>query len=212
MASYFPSLRQLTSFLEQKGLLCSSKIRDALLKVDRKVFVPSAYRDYAYSDEALPIGFEQTISQPSTVVFMLELLATKTGEKVLDIGAGSGWTSCLFAELVGEKGHVYAFERNKNIGKIGLRNIAKCGRKNIMYRIIDASKYWDAYAPYDKIHVAAAFDEIPDYLCSLLKNKGVLVAPTQDGNLWRITKTKEGRYKKENFYGFSFVPFVKDQS
>jgi protein-L-isoaspartate(D-aspartate) O-methyltransferase len=211
MTAYLSSLWQIISFLEKKGILCSSGIKDALIKVDRRKFIPSAYREYAYSDEALPIGFEQTISQPSTVVFMLELLNVGSGQKVLDIGAGSGWVRCLLAELVGEQGHVYAFEINEKIGKIGLRNINKFGKNRVMYRIIDAAKYWDAYALYDRIHVAAAFEKIPEKLLSQLKIKGILVAPTQDGNLWKITKTKEGEYKKEKFYGFSFVPFVEEE-
>lgn len=202
---------QLIAFLEQKGVLCSLEIKDALLKIDRKKFIPAEYKEYAYTDEALPIGWGQTISQPSTVVFMLELLKVKEGDKVLDIGAGTGWASCLLGELAGESGHVYAFEINKKIGEKGMKNVEKWGEKNITYRIIDAGGHWHEYAKYDKIHCAAAFGKIPEDLVLQLKIKGILVAPTKDGNMWKITRTGKNKFERENFYGFAFVPFVEQE-
>ena len=209
MNGFQPSQRQLIIGLEQRGVLSSSAIKDAMNKVDRKKFVPGEMKDYAYSDEALPIANGQTISQPTTVVYMLELLGAKAGHKVLDVGSGTGWVSCLLAEIVGADGKVYAFETNKEMGKIGLRNVEKHKCENVMFRITDASKYWDAYARYDRIHVAAAFEKIPEQLLEQLKVGGVLVAPTQDGSLWRVVRKKEDEFEREAHQGFAFVPFVE---
>ena len=207
----FPSSQwQLIAHLEKRGVLSSSEIKDALNKVDRKRFVPSAMREYAYSDEALPIANNQTISQPSTVVFMLELLGAKTGHKVLDVGAGTGWVSCLLGEIVGKEGKVYAFELNKKMGELGFKNIGKYSCENVLFRITDAAKYWDNYARYDRIHVAAAFEKIPDDLLKQLKVGGILVAPTLDGYMWKITRKKEDMFVREHYYGFTFVPFIEE--
>lgn len=209
--SAFPSSQwQLITHLEKRGMLSSPGIKDALNKVDRKRFVPSAMRAYAYSDEALPIANNQTISQPSTVVFMLELLGAKTGHKILDVGAGTGWVSCLLGEIVRKEGKVYAFEVNKEMGRVGFKNIEKHGCENVLFRITDAAEYWETYARYDRIHVAAAFKKIPDDLLKQLKIGGVLVAPTQDGFMWKITRKKEDMFVREQYYGFAFVPFIEE--
>lgn len=210
MSAFQPSQRQLIISLEQRGVLSSPEIKDALNKVDRKKFVPGPMKEYAYSDEALPIANGQTISQPTTVVFMLELLGVRAGHKVLDIGSGTGWVSCLLGEIVGEEGNVYAFEINEEMGKIGTRNVEKHGSENVLFRITDASKFWDAYSRYDRIHVAAAFEKIPEELLKQLKVGGVLVAPTQDGNLWKITRKKEDDFERESHQGFVFVPFFDE--
>ncbi|MEA2007471.1 MAG: protein-L-isoaspartate O-methyltransferase [Patescibacteria group bacterium] len=209
MSAFQPSQRQLIIDLEQKGVLSSSAIKGAMNKVDRKKFIPGEMKEYAYSDEALPIANGQTISQPTTVIYMLELLGAKSGHKVLDVGSGTGWVSCLLSEIVGEDGKVFAFEINQEMGKIGLRNIEKHKCENIMFRITDASKYWDAYARYDRIHVAAAFEKIPLELLDQLKIGGVLVAPTQDGSLWRVVRKKENEFERDVYQGFAFVPFIE---
>ena len=110
--------------LKEKGVLRDPRIEDALWNVDRKNFVPPEFRDSAYLDDALPIGFGQTISQPYTVVFMLELLEVSEGEKVLDVGYGSGWQTALLAHLVGDKGLVFGVEIVRPLCDIGAQNIA----------------------------------------------------------------------------------------
>jgi len=199
---------QLIAHLEKSGALSSPEIKNALNKVNRKGFVPSAIKEYAYSDEALPVANNQTISQPSTVVFMLELLGAKIGHKVLDVGAGTGWVSCLLGEIVGKEGKVYAFEVNRGMGEVGFKNVEKHSCDNVLFRITDAMEYWDTYARYDRIHVAAAFEKIPDDLLKQLKVGGILVAPTQDGYIWKITRKKEDVFVRKHYYGFVFVPFI----
>ena len=115
----------LVDYLINIGALGSSKIIEAFKNVDRADFVRPEDRYAAYYDEALPIGKNQTISQPRTVAFMLELLNPKTGDKIMDIGSGSCWQTCLLASVVGENGHVYAIERIPEIHKFGKDNASK---------------------------------------------------------------------------------------
>ena len=203
------NLEQLISHLKRQGVLKSAKIETALRQVDRKKFVPAHLIDQAYADRPLPLAEGQTISQPTTVVFMLELLDVRAGQKVLDIGAGSGWVSCLLAELVGDKGEVYALEINKTVAQIGLKNIKNFGASNIVYRQADAAKVWADYAPYDRIHCAAAFDKIPTDLLNQLTVGGILVAPTQDNYIYKIIRQDKNNFSQEKYFGFVFVPFVK---
>lgn len=195
-------------YLESQGVLNSKNLKQALQKVDRKNFVPKNLKIMAYSDQALPLAEGQTISQPTTVVFMLEKLKVELGQKILDIGAGSGWVSCLLGELVGEKGIVFAYEINKEVGKMGEKNVKKFGLKNVHYFVTDAAKAWQKNSPYDRIHSAAAFEKISEDLKQALKIKGILVAPTRDGYIRKIIRLSKDEFKEEEYYGFVFVPFI----
>lgn len=203
------SLRELIDHLEDSGVLKSENIKQALLGVDRRKYVPARLEELAYSDSPLVLAEGQTISQPTTVVFMLELLGLQSGHKVLDIGGGSGWVSALMGYLVGPKGHIYAYEINDVIGMIGQENIEKNGVKNVTYKIIHAAQAWDDNAPYDRIHSGAAFKELPMDLKQKLAIGGIMVAPTQDGYVKKITRISETEFEEEEHYGFAFVPFVE---
>jgi len=203
------TLADLVKHLEKKGLLKTPVIREALLAVDRKNFVAPGEEEYAYADSALLLADGQTISQPSTVVFMLELLNVQKGNAILDVGAGSGWVSCLMGHLTGESGKIYAYEVNQTVGALGYASVVANGCKNVEYLVADASKEWQKYAPYDRIYSGAAFDRIPEDLKRLLAVGGILVAPTQDGYINKITRKRDTEYEVEEFYGFLFVPFVK---
>lgn len=203
------SNQELIKYLEDSGVLKSQKIKQALKEIDRIDFVPKSKRCYSYTDEPLPLTEGQTISQPTTVIFMLELLNIKQDQKLLDIGAGSGWVSAILAHLTGKKGKVYAYEINPEVGKIGLKNLKKFRFSNIYYKIVQASDEWKNNTSYDRIHSGAAFLKIPEELKQSLKTGGILVVPTQDGNIKRITKISKNKFKTENFFGFSFVPFIE---
>lgn len=205
---YMNSPNLLVQYLEDKGVLKSAKIKNTLLTVDRKNFVPEQLRDFVYEDSALPLAEGQTISQPTTVVIMLELLDAQKGQKVLDIGAGSGWVSCLLGKLVGEQGKVFAYEINETVGKMGLENVKKFGAPNVHYEIADAADKWKEKEPFDRIHSGAAFEKIPDDLKKVLKIGGILVAPTKDGYVRKIVRTSEDEFNEEKHYGFAFVPFI----
>jgi protein-L-isoaspartate(D-aspartate) O-methyltransferase len=203
----FNSNEALIKHLVNHGYLKTPSIIDAFKKVDRIHFVPEERKDEAYIDAPLAIGNGQTISQPLTVAFMLELLSPQKGNKVLDIGAGSGWVTALLAEIVGPTGYVYAYEIIPAVGFFGKSNLKRTNYKNISYTIGDFFDYFEDNAPYDRIIAGAAFAKIPVKLLQSLKEDGILVAPTQDGDIRRILRNKDN-YEEESYYGFSFVPIT----
>ncbi len=203
------SLEQLILHLKRSGVLKSFSIENALRAVDRKNFVSTETKSFAYEDRALKTFKNQTISQPTTVVFMLELLDLEQGDRVLDIGAGSGWVSCLIASIVGKEGFVDAFELEEVVGVFGLKNIKRSGFENINYQIKDAGESWRRRILYDKIYAGAAFREVPTDLASSLKIGGIFVGPTQDGFIVKIMKKSRKKILVEAYPGFSFVPFIE---
>ncbi len=198
--------------MENSGILNTSSIKDALLAVDRKDFVLSEYENHAYDDQPLPIGKGQTISQPSTVVFMLELLQPQKGHKVLDAGSGSGWTTALLAHIVGPGGKVIAMELLASLKTFGEENFNKTEYQNAVFIQGNASKGFPDEGPFDRILVNASAPEIPSALLSQLAIGGKLVIPLKDarGNLVLVEKLEEDDYKKSYYPGFAFVPFIDD--
>jgi protein-L-isoaspartate(D-aspartate) O-methyltransferase len=194
--------------LKESKVLRSPGIEQAFKRIDRQKFVLPEMKDKAYEDRALPLAEGQTISQPTTVAIMLELLDVQNGDKILDIGAGSGWACSLLADLAGEQGEVWAFEINETVGRFGLENIKAIGAHNIRYFVGDASTHWSEHSQYDRIHAAAAFEQLPEKLLMLLKKGGILVAPTKDGYVRKVVRHKDGRFSEEKYYGFAFVSFV----
>ena len=142
----------------------------------------------------------------------MSILNVKKGDRILDVGAGSGWVSALLAYLVEEGGCVYAFEINKTVGQFGLNNIKKLNLKKVRYFIEDASRKWQEFAPYDRIYSGAGFEKIPGKLNDLLAVGGILVVPTQDGNIRKVKRINKDKFNEEVFPGFIFVPFVESNS
>ena len=217
--------QQLIASLEDSGVLRSKRIKDALLTFPREKFVPTDLVTHAYEDRPLPIGEAQTISQPFTVVFMLELLDARVGHNVLEIGAGSAWQTAMLSYLVaaphpsplprgeGTMGHVWAYEINEAVGQFGKKNLERAGVEaakgvHAAYAIGDASKHWQEHAPYDRIIAGAAFIEIPDELRQLLKIGGRLVAPTQEQDVRVIERMSQHKFSERIYPGFVFVPVV----
>ncbi|MDI6821196.1 MAG: protein-L-isoaspartate O-methyltransferase, partial [Patescibacteria group bacterium] len=174
--------------LIKAGYLKTASIIDAFKTIDRAQFVKEEDQKHAYVNYPLAIGFGQTISQPLTVAFMLELLSPKLGEKILDIGAGSGWQTALLAQIVGDPLHqqaeggdrVIAIERISELKTFAEKNISKYGfiEKGIV-KIIegDGSRGYEEEAPFDKIIAAAAGKNIPEFWKKQLKIGGLIVAP-----------------------------------
>jgi len=207
----FSSNKELVNYLVRNGVLKSQHIIEAFLAIDRKKFVRPGHEFEAYGDYPLPIGEGQTISQPWTVAFMLELLNPQPKEKILDVGFGSGWTTALLAYIVGEEGKVYGIEILPSIFEFGKNNIAKFNfieKKIVELKLGDGSKGWKEYAPFDRILVSAAAKNIPEKLIEQLANNGILVIPDQNG-IWKITKI-EDKLEKEYYPGFLFVPLVEE--
>ncbi|PIP86757.1 L-isoaspartyl protein carboxyl methyltransferase, partial [Candidatus Campbellbacteria bacterium CG22_combo_CG10-13_8_21_14_all_43_18] len=157
----------------------------------------------------LPIGEGQTISQPTVVAFMLELLELEEGQKVLDVGSGSGWTTALIRDIVGPSGEVYGLERQPNLVEFGRANLGKFNfRKAEIFQAKEGVLGYPERGPYDRILVSAAYDEIPQELIKQLKAGGIMVAPVRDSIL-KISKKSEDEIEKEGFQGFYFVPLIK---
>jgi protein-L-isoaspartate(D-aspartate) O-methyltransferase len=207
-----PTKESLIKDLIKGGYLKTTSLIDAFEKIDRADFVPDEFKNGAYLNQPLPIGFGQTISQPLTVAFMLELLEPNPEEKILDVGAGSGWVSALLAQIVGEKGKVYALERIPALCGFSSKNIAKYNfiEKGIVELVCgDASKGYQKRAPFDKIIAGAAGDEIPPVWQEELKIGGRLVMPVGN-NIVVLDKIGPAEFDKKEFFGFSFVPLIKD--
>ena len=201
--------------LKSAGVLRSQYVEAAFRAVDRKDFVPPEYRNEAYGNYPLPIGAGQTISQPYTVAFMLDLLDPRPGEKILDVGAGSGWQTVLLAHIVGgeDGGKVYAVERIPEFCALAHANISKhnfVSRGIVEIRCGDATRGLPDAAPFDKIIAAAAGDEVPAAWREQLKSGGIIVAPIES-SIWRYTKRGPDEWNAEEFPGFAFVPLVENE-
>jgi protein-L-isoaspartate(D-aspartate) O-methyltransferase len=192
--------------------LKSDNIIDAFRKIDRAEFLPEKLKILAEEDAPLPIGGGQTISQPLTVAFMLELLAPERGQNILDVGSGSGWTTALLAKIVGPKGRVTALERIPQICKWGEENFEKSGlvKKEIaQFQVADGWLGFPANAPYDRILVSASASEIPAKLKEQLKVGGKMVIPVAS-SIWYLEKKNENYFYQAEYPGFAFVPLIKN--
>ncbi len=198
--------KKLISVLREKGF-SDEQVLAAFDKVDRHLFLDSFLWDKAYEDTALHIYCDQTISQPSTVAFQTMLLQVKPGEKVLEIGTGSGFQAAILgamgARVFTVERHLELFSRAKNIlNKINDRIILRFG---------DGFQGFEKYAPYDKIIVTCGAPEIPDALLQQLKPGGLMVIPvgTDSQVMKRITKIDDDNYQEEEFGNFNFVPMLE---
>lgn len=161
----------------------------------------------AKNDSPLPIGHGQTNSQPSTVRRMLEWLSAQPGDKVLDVGSGSGWTAALLSYIVGPKGQVYAVEKVPELVEFGRRNNEKLDVKNVKFFKAGDIYGLPDHAPFNRILVSASAHELPLELIDQLKLYGKLVVPVQN-DILEITKKTGGDYETKIHSGFVFVPLV----
>jgi len=207
----------LIEHLISSGYLKTPRIIAAFRAIKRKDFLPADLphrRIVAELNEAIAIGFAQTISQPATVAFMLELLQPCPGDKILDVGYGSGWTSALLAHIVsqnGAKGKVVAIERIKPLAEFGKENIAKYGfiKSRIVQCVIgDGSRGYEPQSPYDRILASADAQKIPANWEKQLKIGGIIAAPTQNA-IVKIEKNRDNVFNETRYEGFAFVPLVQ---
>lgn len=201
------SNEDLINYLIATGVLKTLDIIRAISKIDRRDFVADESKSFAYDDSALSIGYGQTISQPTTVAFMMEMLQPKEGEKILDIGYGSGWTTAILASIVGEKGKVFAFEIIPILKRFGEKNVKKYKIENVNFIEGDGSRGLPNEAPFDRILVSAAAPSVPLVLKEQLKIGGRLVIPVGRGSqaIYVIERIGEKAYKKKRIPGFVFV-------
>lgn len=182
-------------------------IKKALEEVDRADFMPEEIREKAGFDMALPIGFGQTISQPTTVELMLGWLEPEPGNKILDIGSGSGWTTALLAHIVGPKGRITAVEKVPELVEFGRQNCRRAGINNASFHEATDELGWSADAPYDRILVSAAAMQLPQVLLEQLKIGGKLVIPIRH-DILEIEKLSQDKSETTTHPGFVFVPLI----
>ena len=183
-------------------------IFNAMRAIPRHEFVPKDKIKEAYINYPLHIGQDQTISQPYTVVFMLNVLDLKKRYKVLEIGSGSGWNAALIGDII-KPGRVYSIEIIKELYEFALNNIKKFKLNNVKIIHGDGSQGYSKNAPYDRIILTASCPFIPKPLLEQLKINGILVAPVGPSfsqDMVKITKISENDYKEERLGGFIFVP------
>jgi len=204
------NLEQLIRQLQESGALVSSRVKKAMTEVDRIDFLPEEEKDKAYYDIPLPIGYDQTISQPAVVAFMLELLDICPGEKILDVGSGSGWTTALMSVLTGPGGNVIGIERIPELVSFGKNNLKKYGFSQAKIHFSGNEFGMPREAPFDKILVSAAAEEMPLALLDQIKNGGLMVLPIRQ-TLVRAEKNQKGKVKLERWEGFSFVPLIVEE-
>lgn len=198
--------KELVALLKEEGIK-DKKVLKAILKINRGLFVPAGYKKEAYGNYPLPVGKGQTISQPWTVAFMLEALELKEGDKVLEIGAGSGWNAALMGFIVGEKGKVISTEVHEELVKNARESIKKAGLKNVKVIKWDGSKGYEKGKPYSKIICTAACPEIPKPWVKQLKGGGIIVAPVGEYTQVMVKAKKvKGKIIKEELGEFQFVP------
>jgi len=187
------------------GVLKTFSLIDAFRNVDRIDFVPQELHSMAYEDRPLPIGSAQTISQPYTVAFMLELLQPEPEDHIMDLGSGSGWTTALLASVCE---HVDAVERQVSLIEFSKKNLSKYAFKNIsLHRAQKTLGLKGKH--FDKILVSCAADDIPQSLVEQLRPEGVMVIPVKNSIL-KVTKTVTGSLEIEEYPGFVFVPLIED--
>lgn len=192
--------------IESRGIK-DRRVLEALLKVERHRFVPEELRAYAYEDRPLPIGEDQTISQPYIVALMTELLELKPNDKVLEIGTGSGYQAAILAELARE---VYTIEIIESLAKRAEKVLKDSGYKNIYVKIGDGYLGWPEKAPFDAIIVTCAPEEIPETLIEQLKEGGRMVVPV--GKFFQSLKLvikKDGKVMVRDIAPVAFVPMIK---
>ncbi len=188
--------------------IADERVLAVMLRLPRHLFLSDALRSQAYKDNAVPIAGGQTISQPFIVARMTELLELAGDEKVLEIGAGSGYQTAVLASLARK---VFAIERLPDLAAEADRRIKSHGFHNVTLKAGDGTNGWDAYAPFEAILVAAGGPEIPEPLTAQLKIGGKLVIPIGDEQrsqtLIRVTRNENG-YRQEDFGPCAFVPLI----
>ena len=204
-------MKQLITELMASVYLKTPTIIEAFQKIDRKDFVPEELKEQAYLNAPLPIGYGQTISQPLTVAFMLELLEPKKGDKILEVGSGSGWQTALLSHIVGDGGKIFAIEIIPELMTFGRKNVSKYNffKSGIAeFHHLNAIKGMAEKAPFDRIISAASGDEIPDAWKEQLKIGGRIVAPVKE-SIHLLVKKEKNDFEEKNYPGFVFVPLVK---
>ena len=211
-AEYARLRRLMVEEIKARGYLSSKAVEEAMLAVPRELFVPEDQRPYAYEDRPLPVGFGQTISAPSVVARMTELLEVMPGHKVLEVGTGSGYQASILAWLVGDEGHVWTIERVPQLADRARSVIESLGLASRVTVIVgDGSLGYPPAAPFDRIIVTAAAPRPPRPLLEQLKVGGRLVIPVggRDSQVLQVIDRKgPDKYEVKHDLEVLFVPLI----
>jgi protein-L-isoaspartate(D-aspartate) O-methyltransferase len=201
--------KRLVDSLVRQRYIKSEEVKKAFLEVPREEFLPDSLKTKAYIDTPLEIGYGQTISAPHMIAIMCESLDIVKGQKILEIGAGSGYHAAIVSHIVGEEGHVYTIERFENLAKRAEENLRKTGFTNVSVEVGDGSLGLKKHEPYDRIYVTCAAPDVPEPLITQLKDFGKLLIPV--GRMFcelKLIEKKEGTIRSKNLGGCVFVPLV----
>ena len=201
--------KKLVELLQTRGIQ-DEQVLKAIETIPRHLFVDTALEDRAYEDSALPIGKGQTISQPYTVAAQTQLLAVRPGDKVLEIGTGSGYQAAVLCEMGAE---VYSVERHEEL-YLKARDLLRDFGYRLQIKLGDGTLGWSAYAPYDRIVVTAGAPVVPEELIRQLTIEGRLVVPVGDHEKQKmvcITRISEDAYEEEHFDSYKFVPLIGEK-
>lgn len=199
---------QLVNQIAHKGIV-DEPVLNAFREVPRHFFFDSAFTEHAYEDKPFPIGSGQTISQPFTVAFQTQLLEVQPGDKILEIGTGSGYQAAILAAM---RARVYTMERHRDLYKRSQQIIERMGYKRIQFFLGDGFEGKPAYCPYDKIIITCGAPYMPESLLKQLKVGGCIVAPIGKGHIQemqRWTQKEDGEFEKSSYGNFSFVPMLR---
>lgn len=201
--------QQLIEYWKRSRIITDEKLLKAFNDVPRELFIKDGFEEEAYGDYPLPIGEGQTISQPTTVMLMTQALELKEGNKVLEVGAGSGWQAAIIAKIIGKKGKVITTEIIPELAEFAKNNIKKAKINNVEVINYDGSQGYKKEAPYDRVIITAACPQIPPPLIGQLKTGGILVAPVGSlvfgQDMLKLRKTSSG-VTTQSLGSFVFVP------
>jgi protein-L-isoaspartate(D-aspartate) O-methyltransferase len=201
--------KQLVEQLIFEGRIKSKEVKDAFLSIPREYFIQEEYESVSYTDTPLKIEVNQTISAPHMVAIMVEELDLKKGQRILEIGSGSGYHAAIVSHIIGKTGHVYTIERIKDLVENAKENIKKAGIENVSVIHSDGSEGYKEKAPYDRIYVTCASPDVPDPLTDQLNENGKMLIPV--GRLFcqlLLIEKKKNKITKKNLGGCAFVPLI----
>jgi len=202
--------KDLIAFWKTTGIIHDERVLRAFTEIPREQFILDENRDFAYADQPLQILRGKTISQPTTVFIMTQALGIQPGDKILEVGTGSGYQSAILSYLTGEKGHVWTTEILPELVSFAKENIKKLGLTNITILEQDGTKGISAAAPFDKVILTAAGTDFPDPLIEQLKEDGLIIGPVGDAQEQEmVLGRKHGKKLDLDFYGqFLFSPLA----
>ena len=207
--NYQQRLDNLIIIMKKSGFLNEDKVESAIRKTPRHEFVPTSLKEEAYEDIPLYIMKNQTISQPSVVSRMTEWLDVREGQKILEIGSGSGWQTAILSYLVGH-GKVYSIERYSELAEFAKKNLDKLRIINANIILGDGSLGFPEESPFNRIIITAACKKVPEQLLEQLSTDGLLIAPVGEfpQSLVLLKKTSDGIVEIKNQPGYVFVPLL----